>query len=788
LDTSASVKKGTFPLRIASGKLFLPDDVGARIENLYPTEEGTLRTVEGPLPYLPNYATGGAPAAAFQANITIPRYGYMHGVFQGNIGPSGERDILLIHTGSEIWEFQGWNRGWSKLIASAGSPGPAPAIVAELLNSRRPNFPTQFEFTQNGVVIVPQNSRAYFYDGTCIAPLGFTEAPTAPLGLGPEDSLSFPDYAGKFYVDLDPGDPDPRFRRPGGVNDEGYAWDGLQGRVSGMIPSFRYGRLGFTRNPISFAGAGEEVVSSSPNAIQSPLNPEVAQLCTVGGWVEPGEWRAAVQFVDQWGNLSPLSGRSNPVTVSQQYSTDFVLEDVNNDPPHQAQGNSFVAQSTRVRKQVAWTGIERGPYYTAGRILHRTKDLEHAGTSQLFEVPLDSLENATTFATIPDNVTDTFPDNIPDNWLVAPAREVVAVPEFRLCRVAFGCLWIANTPGAPGLLRPSMPGRWGTFLANEELYPDPRGAEITGLWRVPQGLLAFTNKSTYLIIPAEGGGFTSVTVSSEAGCTAPNSICTLKSGVVMWMGADGFYAFEGTDSYSRGVTFISTDIDLFVQRVTESRRMQACAAVDSKTGEYRCWTSLDGSIHNNICFIFDGKGWRTRTDVDARDVCVTQDHRNYMISVGRAETVNGLWLVDHESITAQPPGLLNREGIIETAWLTAADSEEKRTAQVIYLWLRETENTTLTIEVMRDWRNTIIETTTAKRYSGDDIPKFWSETVLGSEGSLWQKKRPYWTRAAVYVPSAEVFKFRIRGAGKWEFVGLQIAESPRYAGGARIPP
>ena len=88
---------------------------------------------------------------------------------------------------------------------------------------------------------------------------------------------------------------------------------------------------------------------------------------------------------------------------------------------------------------------------------------------------------------------------------------------------------------------------------------------------------------------------------------------------------------------------------------------------------------------------------------------------------------------------------------------------------------------------MRDWRNTVIETTTAKRYSGDDIPKFWSETPLGSTDK-WQKKRPYWTRAAVYVPSAEVFKFRIKGVGPWEFVGVQIAESPRYAGGARIPP
>ena len=40
------------PLRVASGKLFLPNDVGSRIENMNPTEEGTLRFVV-PYPFYP---------------------------------------------------------------------------------------------------------------------------------------------------------------------------------------------------------------------------------------------------------------------------------------------------------------------------------------------------------------------------------------------------------------------------------------------------------------------------------------------------------------------------------------------------------------------------------------------------------------------------------------------------------------------------------------------------------------------------------------------------------------
>jgi hypothetical protein len=31
-------------------------------------------------------------------------------------------------------------------------------------------------------------------------------------------------------------------------------------------------------------------------------------------------------------------------------------------------------------------------------------------------------------------------------------------------------------------------------------------------------------------------------------------------------------------------------------------------------------------------------------------------------------------------------------------------------------------------------------------------------------------------------------KFRIRGTGTWEFVGLQVKMSPRYYGGAQLSP
>ena len=39
---------GPYSLRVQAGQLFLPNDVAQKIENMYPTTEGSLRTVVGP--------------------------------------------------------------------------------------------------------------------------------------------------------------------------------------------------------------------------------------------------------------------------------------------------------------------------------------------------------------------------------------------------------------------------------------------------------------------------------------------------------------------------------------------------------------------------------------------------------------------------------------------------------------------------------------------------------------------------------------------------------------------
>ena len=187
-----------------------------------------------------------------------------------------------------------------------------------------------------------------------------------------------------------------------------------------------------------------------------------------------------------------------------------------------------------------------------------------------------------------------------------------------------GRLWIANTRSDPGILVPSFPGRWGTLQEGMEIFPDASGAEITGLWSTEGGLFVFTEQSIYLVQPGYSGDqpFRSSTFHPSVGCAAPSSIAEMSNGMLVWLGIDGFYGFDG-----KQVAKISTQIKDVTSRISRARAKQATAAFDSESGEYRCWVAIDDSVFNNMCFVFDGNGWRQRTDATLAGVCTTRDHK-----------------------------------------------------------------------------------------------------------------------------------------------------------------
>jgi len=724
-----------------SGAIISTDNSAGKIKNMNRTTANTLRAVSGPVEYVPSKYQG-------SQNPKLEYGDPLLGIFHCKIN-GGARDIILAHFtdaqgSSNIFEYKGWSKTWAPIIG----PKAVAIYVVDLPQAdKRSMFLTQFEATPNGVVIVPQGSRAYFYDGETVAPLGYSDVPGPPQVLGPMSSTTVD--AGLLKKDQS--------------NKSAYAHTGQN-----MNQIMGVSRIG-------------------------DVDPSIAGVNKVGGTLLEGEWRGAVQWLDKWGNVSAISGLSESAKVDRQSNSDETEDE----------------RVNRLKVQIAWTGIPLGRDATVGRILCRTRDLKISGTSQLFEVPNYSGTGLLNYASIPDNTSGLFPDNVPDTWLLKIPMDPDPVPTFKLCKLAFGRLWIANWVGGEGVIRPSAPLFWGTFPKNQEIIPDPSGSQITGMWNCNFGLLAFTESSTFLITPNNSGdGFKAAILNNRIGCVSPDSIGTLPSGLTVWLANDGFYAFDG-----KVVKRVSEDItDNVIKRINKGSRSRACAAVDMTMGEYRCGIPVDGSKTNNLTAVYDATGWRERDDVKMQAVCVTRDHRSYMLALGYCDArdtetpadvdnLASVWVLDHNGRGVYESK--DSEGLVETQWLQTAGSFRRSTPLRVRIWLRETTKGDLSIEVFRDWReNPVVETAVSpKLYPTDDPPPFWNETELGgthvdrlrptTEGepinNAWSRRRPHWVVADVMVPAAEVYKFRMKYTGDWELVALMFERLDSDGGGTKIP-
>ena len=706
---------GILALRTESGQILSPAEVAAEIQNFEVTSQGTLRSVRGPTPVYPDYGD--------QVSHT---YGNLHGVFHALL-KQGKRDVLLAHYGDKVYVYDGWQQSnpltpWRVIIGNtSGSP---PGITAELVDTTTPQFPTQFELVSNGIVIMPQGTdRAYFYDGDVCTELGYYSAPGAPYAYGPDSTSStMADMAG----------------------DDNSGFD-ITGEY--MQTQFGRGRIGTVGTGYNESQKAEHVLKGS-------------------------QYAYAYRWIDRWGNLSPLSSRSNVVSWRKQSAEDGTT----------TPGSGSTLADYRL-KQLALTGIQAGPDRTVGRDVYRTRDLLNSGTAELFNLLNKSGGGVSTnLATIPDNISTFLPDNNPDSWLVLPPVDTDPMPRVRFGRMAFGRMWY-NPADDPSSIIATLPGRWGTPESNQVIYPDASGGVLTGAWATQGGLLIFTQTSTFLVVPYDDGvGFRAATLDASKGCVAPSSIANLPDGSVIWLGREGFYLYDGQQ-----IVLISEVIRELTDKINPGRALQACAAVDPITKEYRCWVPIEGSPENNLCVIWDGSGWRRRTGENLVSVCVTKDHRSLMIGGGKVKGANGVFALDRESEAYLPPV---RTSVIETSWMEWPRSKDRKSPLSVYVLLREASSATFQVDVYRDWRKTkaVYTTTTPPLSSPEDTPALWGSTTWDqtTEPNQWVKKRPYWKQVDIYVPSCETYKIRISTTAKIEFIALSVEELP-HAERARVP-
>jgi hypothetical protein len=763
-------------LRITGDKFFTAPDLAAEIHNFVATPEGTLRTVVGPAPY--NYpASDDAPEgeATWQNFWSMER---PHGLFHALLR-QGARDILLCAMGDSIYEWQGSRpqdgtpQRWVPLIGSASD---SLYRVYNLPDDNLPRYPVQFAATDNGIVIVPQEGRAFFYDGEVVLPLGYANRPGAPVGWGPNTS-------GVNDVDSDaPG-------IEGSVNNKGYAHDAQWGYESGGEPCFGIGRVGTTASALGSV--------------------------KLHGLLERGSYQAAVQWIDYFGNLSPVSLRSAPVLFNRQASYTYDAD----------AGDSL---SDLALKKIAWADVTPGPEGTVGRILYRTKDQINSGSNALYELPQHAAPGLNALCTLPDNTTDFFPDNIPDVWLLNTAEDLTTVPEFRLAAVGFNRLWIAGITTRPGMIRFSLPGRWGTFLSKDFFLPDPRAEQVTGMAFVQTGMLVFTQRSTFLLQPnADGDGFTAKTLDASVGCSAPSSIQTMPDGKTIWLAQDGFYAFDG-----ERLILLSGDIEKKFAELNTGRFAAAVALVDNDSKEYRCWVANQASTYNDLCFVYDGKGFRTRDDAgQVYAACSTNDHRRLSLVASKL-TVEmeeyevspsaryGVWVLDRQ---ANKCAVTRNKAKIRTTWIGGNTPTQMKTVPSVYFWFRETGKTqfdedglnlspsySLKVLLYTNWRITlgndlqdgsgarILDSDSSKRTYGDlfltlvdpgDVPSLWDVTAFADAPVKLGRRRPFVYRAAFETRNISSFALELQEINSGtdiEFIGLSFDLKPAGDGGAGL--
>ena len=192
--------------------------------------------------------------------------------------------------------------------------------------------------------------------------------------------------------------------------------------------------------------------------------------------------------------------------------------------------------------------------------------------------------------------------------------------------------------------------------------------------------------------------------------------------------------------------------------------------------------------------IWDGVGWRRREHEKLRCVCVTRDHRRYMLGGGTvrlAEETTGsesVWLLDHAVSNTE---MSFPEARIESAWISWRRSKEKKSVKSIYIAFRETYAGTVTVQVYRDWREgsepAYNDTVSGTTILEEDAPPLWGTTAWDETDAEYTLRRPYWKKIDIDIPSCEVYKIVITATNRVEFIGMAVDEEPKLGGfGSRI--
>ena len=530
--------------------------------------------------------------------------------------------------------------------------------------------------------------------------------------------------------------------------------------------------LGFHRAP------------GTPNALDVATDPAAASNSLTDG--------ICIQFgaVDELG----LGIGENNKTSSYKWKVSFINNAGAESPLSTASAAiTWTADSNEFRYACA-VEIPLGDTDIVARRIYRTKNFSSDGgaDASLYYFVID----------IPNNYETLYIDDHPDFLLGAQApaeSDSILFPalDCRFMDIYKDCLFIDGGRANNTVIYYSNPSRPDQFGAlNFITVGNRKGGGITGFFGYFGYLLVFRETSID-VIQGDYPNFIATPFQQHVGTTAIDTVTMVPELGVLFLAKDGVYAIGGNLEYSdtTNVRKFSQPIQDTMSRINVTALPQATAIYSEKHREWHCYFAADGSDVNNLGIVYhlDKQTWSIREGFPVNKLVKTCDGDMVFGSTDTAGTNNdpaGLFVISRIRALGQkidegtmkdadPP-----TSVMASAWLDMGDPTLKKKVHGVYLFIRTGGDTTISMEVYRDYDYNSYETTQGvKQQRADFADQNVYDVVALDNDKYWEEPMVTPIRFDVHNGSCSWFRWRISTNVDVVVVGYAVDFT---AGGTRI--
>lgn len=535
--------------------------------------------------------------------------------------------------------------------------------------------------------------------------------------------------------------------------------------------------LGFHQAPGTPVAWDVEVNPATVSANGSVVSiwfKEVAELgLGIGENNKVSSYKWRVSFINNAGAESPLSP-----------STDTV---------------SWTADSNAYR-YACTIEIPTGDNDIVARRLYRTKNFSSDGGADgsLYYYVTD----------IPNNYEELYIDDHPDIQLgaAAPSNTSSIVFPSLGCRyidMYKDCLFIDGGVDNDTTIFYSNPSRPDQFSALDFITVANReGGGVTGFFGYFGYMLVFRENGIDLI-QGDYPNFVATPFQQHIGTRAVNTVTMVPGLGVLFLTVDGVYAVGANLEYSdtTSVKKVSHKIQDTISRMNVTNIAQATAVYSEKHREWQCYFASEGSDVNNLGIVYhvDKQAWSVRegfpvsklvrnTDGDiifgTTDTAGSADDPAglFVISKIRAlgQRIDGETMVDNDPPTS----------VMASAWLDMGDPTLKKKVHGVYLFIRTGGDTTISMEVYRDYDYNSYETTQGiKQQRADFADQNVYDVVALDNDKYWEEPMVTPIRFDVHNGSCSWFRWRFSTTVDVVVVGYAVdftASGTRIIAGKKL--